>query len=181
VLVIAGDICEDGLLESQRRHLNGPFRRWLDGLPAVVVMTVWGNSDSIRDVPEEIPCLRWTLLRNERCTVGETRFFGAAWESEANDTAPDEKQNAACVPEATDVVVAHRPPFGLCDRTEGGKHVGSEELLERLLVVRPRLVICGHVHEARGTREALWGGIVMNVAFVGPDFTPQGPVVTIDL
>jgi hypothetical protein len=45
----------------------------------------------------------------------------------------------------------HAPPYGtVCDRLRSGEHVGSHAL--RALVEReqPDLVLCGHIHEARG-------------------------------
>jgi Icc-related predicted phosphoesterase len=44
----------------------------------------------------------------------------------------------------------HAPPHGACDLVRSGKHAGSHAL--RVLVEReqPDLVLCGHIHEARG-------------------------------
>jgi len=45
----------------------------------------------------------------------------------------------------------HAPPYGTaCDRLRSGEHVGSTAV--RALVDReqPDLVLCGHIHEARG-------------------------------
>ena len=49
------------------------------------------------------------------------------------------------------VLCPHAPPHGtVCDRLRSGEHVGSTAL--RALVEReqPDLVLCGHIHEARG-------------------------------
>lgn len=47
-------------------------------------------------------------------------------------------------------LVSHTPPFGVCDRTFTGRHVGSKSLREFIDLHQPDLVLCGHIHEARG-------------------------------
>lgn len=45
----------------------------------------------------------------------------------------------------------HAPPYGTaCDRLRSGAHVGSASLRALVESERPDLVLCGHIHEARG-------------------------------
>jgi len=60
------------------------------------------------------------------------------------------------VPDATDVLITHSPPLGLCDLAHGGSEDGCGELLKTLRRVRPRLHVCGHRHEGRGGRWLWW-------------------------
>jgi uncharacterized protein len=49
------------------------------------------------------------------------------------------------------VVLSHVPPRGCSlDRTFLGKHVGSTALRSYIESRQPKLVVCGHIHEARG-------------------------------
>jgi hypothetical protein len=49
------------------------------------------------------------------------------------------------------VILAHAPPHGSkLDRTYFFQHVGSRALRQFIERTQPALVICGHVHEARG-------------------------------
>ena len=48
------------------------------------------------------------------------------------------------------VLVAHPPPLGVRDRALNRFHVGSRRLRELVLKRRPRVLICGHVHEQAG-------------------------------
>lgn len=71
------------------------------------------------------------------------------------------------IPPDTDVVVTHTPPYSHRDRhsqataTSGddGKPaspVGCSALRQVLQRVRPKIAVCGHVHESRGCERVLW-------------------------
>lgn len=48
------------------------------------------------------------------------------------------------------IVLSHAPPYGVLDKTKSGKHVGSKILLKAIKKHEPKLVLCGHIHEAKG-------------------------------
>mgnify|MGYP000019106808 CR=1 FL=1 len=52
--------------------------------------------------------------------------------------------------EGCDVLVSHEPPHGVLDRAWTGQHIGSRTVRELVERLRPRLVVCGHVHECPG-------------------------------
>jgi Icc-related predicted phosphoesterase len=46
----------------------------------------------------------------------------------------------------------HAPPMGTaCDRLASGEHVGSTVIRTLIEREQPDLVLCGHIHESRGT------------------------------
>lgn len=47
-----------------------------------------------------------------------------------------------------DICIVHNPPQGLCDDMFNGLNVGSPALAQYILKDFPRLVLCGHIHEA---------------------------------
>ncbi|MBF0450091.1 MAG: metallophosphoesterase [Candidatus Magnetomorum sp.] len=50
------------------------------------------------------------------------------------------------------IVVTHDPPFGTkLDTISGGGHVGSQAVLAFIEKHQPDILLCGHIHEARGT------------------------------
>jgi Icc-related predicted phosphoesterase len=52
------------------------------------------------------------------------------------------------------VVLSHAPPRDCrLDRTRSGEHVGSSALREFITHRQPSLVVCGHIHEARGIEQ----------------------------
>ena len=59
------------------------------------------------------------------------------------------KKLAPMVTEDT-ILIAHPPPYGTLDRVLGRFHAGSRNLRHFLTKIRPRLLICGHVHEDSG-------------------------------
>jgi len=60
------------------------------------------------------------------------------------------------IPLDTDIVVTHTPPKYHCDETREREAAGCETLRETLWRVRPRIAICGHVHEGRGVQRVKW-------------------------
>lgn len=48
------------------------------------------------------------------------------------------------------VIMVHQPPRGLCDRLYNGEVSGSHSLRRFIEERQPDLVLCGHIHEARG-------------------------------
>ena len=61
-----------------------------------------------------------------------------------------QEQLYAAIPEDTDVLVTHTPPYGILDR-DGSILYGSRVLLERVRTIRPRLHLFGHIHNSYGT------------------------------
>jgi Icc-related predicted phosphoesterase len=56
----------------------------------------------------------------------------------------------ALIPPRVDVLITHGPPHGICDMTGRGELAGSATLFDRVLEVKPRLHVFGHIHEAAG-------------------------------
>jgi hypothetical protein len=59
------------------------------------------------------------------------------------------------IPLDADVVVTHTPPYNHCDTSTRGS-AGCEALRRALWRIRPKLAICGHVHEGRGVERVRW-------------------------
>jgi Icc-related predicted phosphoesterase len=74
---------------------------------------------------------------------------------------------AACPPGC--VLVVHSPPKGYVD---GSRGLGSEAVLRAIEDKQPRLVVCGHVHEAAGEEATIGASRVLNVG-------PSGAVLEV--
>lgn len=71
-------------------------------------------------------------------------------------TADLETERAAYVFAPVEIVVSHCPPYGSVDSSGyvlgvGELHLGSRALRDYILRHAPRLVLCGHIHEAQGS------------------------------
>jgi 3',5'-cyclic AMP phosphodiesterase CpdA len=74
-------------------------------------------------------------------------------------------------PSNTDIMISHSPPRGILDRLANGKNQGCQSLKRAIEKIKPKLVVCGHVHEARGVERIAWNGeeetVVVNAAVMG--------------
>jgi len=66
-----------------------------------------------------------------------------------------------------DILLSHTPPRSTAlDRTHRGEHVGSRAVRRWIARARPRLFVCGHIHEAWGA-SALDGVPCVNAGALG--------------
>ena len=76
------------------------------------------------------------------------------------------------IPNNTDILITHGPPYGILDQTVRGKVcVGCEELLKAIKRVKPKLHVFGHIHEVRG-REEIDGITYINASSVDLSYNP---------
>ncbi len=60
------------------------------------------------------------------------------------------------------ILLTHTPPYNTkVDLTYSGLHVGSEVLRDFIESNKPRLTVCGHIHEGRGT-DVVGDSLVLN-------------------
>lgn len=154
VLVHAGDLTRRGELDDVAR-----FDAWLAGLPHRHKVVICGNHDWCfqRRPVESRGRLRHAIyLQDESVVIEGLRFYGSPWQPWFLDWAfnlprgPEIAAKWAMIPDDTDVLVTHGPPFGLLDEARRGGNVGCADLLARVQQVRPRLHVFGHIHEAAG-------------------------------
>lgn len=70
----------------------------------------------------------------------------------------------------------HAPPRGTaCDRLSSGEHVGSTAIRAFVQREQPDLVLCGHVHESRGT------DTILNARIVNPGPASAGHYALVEI
>jgi len=154
ILVHAGDLTQTGSLEELAE-----VDAFLAALPHRHKIVVAGNHDwCFQRTPERARrVLRSAIyLEDEAITLEGLRIYGSPWQPWFLDWAfnlqrgPELADKWAQIPDDTEVLITHGPPRGIGDRTRRGEHVGCDDLLQRVRVVRPRLHVFGHIHEDGG-------------------------------
>lgn len=152
VLVIAGDITHFGDRERAREILEG-FKS------AKRLLAVPGNCDNL-DVNEALVELDADLHSRGRI-VEDVGFFGLGGSNSTPFNTPQEYSEdelwdflaegyEQVKSSPIKVMVSHPPPSNTdLDKTDI-MHVGSKKVREFIEMYKPDLVLCGHVHEARG-------------------------------
>jgi uncharacterized protein len=104
---------------------------------------------------------RAIVLHGEGTTIDGTEFYGLGagipvtpwdWSFDLDDEAATEM--LADCPEGA-VLVLHSPPRDHCDSAGDGSHFGSPALLRAIEEKRPRLAVCGHIHESWGCESTI--------------------------
>jgi Icc-related predicted phosphoesterase len=119
---------------------------------------------------------RWpaaTVLHGEGTSVDGVEFFGLGagvpitpWEWSFD--LDDEAAAAMLAPcPAGAVMVLHSPPRDHCDASADGTHFGSPALLRAIEEKRPRLAVCGHIHESWGCESQVGETPVRNLGPAG--------------
>ncbi len=140
-----------------------------------------GNSESVDELRHA--CEDWTqahVLHGGSVEIDGIDFFGlgcavpitpfGAWSVDL-----DEHEAARLLEScpAGAVLVSHSPPQGHVDRASSGQHLGSVAVLQAIRRTRPKLVVCGHIHDAWGQRSEIDGVPVLNAG-------PEGVIVELD-
>jgi Icc-related predicted phosphoesterase len=97
---------------------------------------------------------------------------------EANENKLKYELNKLEVDENT-IIVAHGPPKYCCDRTNRGEYVGSIAVRDFIIEKRPKLWLCGHIHEAYGI-DSLHNTTVVNCACDFSSGMLRGYVIDLD-
>lgn len=125
-------------------------------------ITIAGNHDFCFErqkllVKDMLEKSGWTYLQDEEVVVEGLKIYGSPWQPEFNNWAFNlprgEKLKRVWdnIPLDSDIVITHGPPHGILDFVHYDKiHVGCEELLPKILEVKPKLHLFGHIHETYG-------------------------------
>lgn len=193
LLLLGGDLCPAGNWDEQAEWLHGPFAEWLDDVPAGKTIGIAGNHDFVfEQMPEIIDHskINWTYLQDESCEYKGYRIHGTPWQpwfydwafnAPYTDLAEDFLgEKFALIKPKTDIILSHSPPFDACDWTKRGGKVGSKALRERIEIVQPKLVVCGHIHEAYG-KDHIGKSLVFNASYINAGRNPTHEPKVLDL
>ncbi len=210
LLLLAGDLCplQSHDFAFQAGWLDTEFREWLYEQKARRIVGVAGNHDFVFEraphlLPRDLP---WRYLQDAGFNWNGVKIWGTPWQPWFWDWAfngdPERLQRQwRLIPDETDILVVHGPPFGYGDGIpenlspqppspdrrggQGGsgsgvRHAGCPWLLERIQEIKPKLVVFGHIHEGRGEWQ-LGPTRLANVTLVDEAYEPVYPPWTCEL
>jgi Icc-related predicted phosphoesterase len=73
------------------------------------------------------------------------------------------------IPENTDLLITHGPPFGILDQVGVGHHVGCKDLLKVVKEIKPQVHVFGHIHESYG-KTRVFGTRFINAGLCNEDY-----------
>jgi Icc-related predicted phosphoesterase len=154
VLVVGGDLTNAGTPEDAERAIG----LWRPLAPRL--LAVAGNMDSPA-IDDRLVALG-VSIDGRGVIVDGVGLFGASASPPTPFRTPHEVPDETLADSAQaglddvasaplKIFVPHSPPYGtVCDLLRSGEHVGSRSLRTFIEREQPDLVLCGHVHEARG-------------------------------
>jgi Icc-related predicted phosphoesterase len=144
--------------------------------PAVLVPGNNETEDALRAA-----CADWgraVVLHGGGTEIDGVAFFGLGagvpvtpwdWSFDLTEEAAAELLEAC--PEGC-VLAVHSPPRGHVDVSSAGRHLGSEAVLRAIERSRPRVALCGHIHESWGMQSRIGPTPVINLG-------PEGMVLDV--
>ncbi len=145
----------------------------LDGIETPTVLVPGNNetADALRSAAAGWDAA--TVLHGEGTAIGGVEFFGLGagipvtpweWSFDLDDDAATGMLSAC--PQGA-VLVLHSPPRGHCDASADGTEFGSPALARAIEQKRPRLAVCGHIHESWGCESTIGATPVRNLGPTG--------------
>ena len=154
ILLIAGDINSGGIdsEEKQKNKIND-LQSWLENIPVKIIIASPGNHDIYLSKEGKKLNLPWIYLEDEGIELEGISIYGMPWVPPIygvfNAKESEIATKSSLIPENTDIVIAHGPPYG-CNDLVGGEHVGSTAFRKNIQTSNYGLVVSGHIHECFG-------------------------------
>ncbi|PCI45820.1 MAG: metallophosphoesterase [Proteobacteria bacterium] len=202
ILIHAGDYSFKGYDGEVKR-----FYSWLNKQPAKYKISIQGNHElgwesnpkgckkiAMKECPDVI------LLDNEEVVIEGVKIYGFAetpwfydWAfNRARSKAESEKyhvplmkDNTDRIPKDVNILVTHGPPYGILDELlyvngdPKGQFVGCEDLLKRVIEVKPDVHIFGHIHCGYGEKH-IEGTSYYNASICDEMYSASNEVTVID-
>lgn len=201
VLVHAGDATNMGTVQELAR-----FYADLAALPHKRKVVIAGNHERLFDrdpglarslVPKDVD-----YLQDSGVVIDGVKFWGSPWTPAYSSGwafqlggLADSERVWGLIPDGTDVLVTHGPPHRILDEVpvmlgslweeredarKFSRFTGCPWLLDRVLRVKPKLHVFGHIHSARGEK-FFEGTHFVNAAICDEGYVPNGEPVVHDL
>jgi len=204
LLIIAGD-----LTASDMEHQYNKFEKWLDGQDYRKKIFIAGNHDGIiyesyqglKQIP--FPLHHKTKQYDYLCDSGidwmGLKIWGSPWTPKfcgfqfMLERGDPLKAKWDLIPDDTDILITHGPPYGIRDCVKIRKHVqnmGCVDLLKAINPKRLKLHVFGHIHEGygmwdlrnkEGHEDSPFSTIFVNACHMNQKYEPVNPPIRIIL
>lgn len=192
VLISAGDYSFTG-----ERHIVRNYHEWLNEQPATHIISGQGNHEVwVENNFEEAKqialtaCPRAFFVEEGGITIDDINFWYSAITPWFHDWAynrragRDIEEHWKKIPENTNVLITHGPPYGILDTVpfpDGTpkERVGCWTLNAYIERIKPDIHIFGHIHHSHGQKHE--NGIsYYNVSVCDEQYVPSNGITVID-
>lgn len=195
ILVVAGDISPidyDREIDKVIDWFDSDFVEWIRSTPTKYKVFIAGNHDfaiqkELKYFKEYVDPEDLLFLHDSEAEIEGINFYGIPWVPNLvgwafygdSQTLTDKY---GLVPEGTDVVISHGPPYGVADRVMSAMHphVGAAQADLMIRDINPKHFVCGHIHEGYGHYE-LEGTHIWNVAIMDAFYYPSNAPVVFEM
>ena len=164
MVVHSGDFTMNG---SEEEAID--FMNWLCDLPIAHKVFICGNHDDClygANIEGLDPNVHY--LCNSGVEIDGVKFYGVPMFM-ADCITDRQEHNYSKIPSDTDVLITHSPAYGILDFDDGINY-GDRHLLKRVMEIKPRLHLFGHIHSRHGTLSKR-GIIFSNGAIMNSDYS----------
>ncbi len=187
ILIHAGDVSVHGEIETFDN-----FNRWIKDLPFDYVLFTAGNHDRCRATMIEKLVPNGVFLNDSAWEWSGLKFYGSPQTPSVWDTKEeycyirhdyeDAQKIWDKIPDDTDVLITHGPPLGILDFVDKkNEEVGCSVLLDRVLEVKPKVHIFGHIHESNGYINQRYNIKFVNCAQMDGEFSMTNKPIVVDI
>lgn len=195
LLIVAGDLTA---IDTHVEYLK--FFSWLHKQDYKHYIFIAGNHDNLIQKGEVPTQSLWntSYLCDSGTEFEGLKIWGSPWTAQFPRINPkccaftvkyhdhtDEILNEYWkkIPEDTDILITHCPPYGILDKSiRGNEHVGSKTLREHVIArIKPKLHIFGHIHEHGGKQLDCVTTRFVNASIMNEDYDAVNKPVRIIL
>ena len=122
-------------------------------------------------------------LQDNEVTIDGIKFYGSPWQPEFHNWAfnlPRGEKIAekwSMIPNDIDILITHGPAYQILDYAPIGGHVGCEELSNKIFEIKPKIHVCGHIHDSYGQKN-IDGIEFLNASILNDRYEPaHKPIV----
>ena len=138
------------------------FLDWFGKLPYMHKIFIAGNHDFFFE-KQQASVIRSllrsgvTYLKDEAINIDGIKVWGSPYTPWHQRWAFSKRRGEPLakhwrnIPADTDVLLTHGPAYGILDSLVNERHAGDKDLLSRILEIKPKVHLCGHIHEAYGS------------------------------